>query len=502
MDNRAAYTELEARFRRHGVLQGAAGLLGWDSQTMMPSGGADNRAEQSAALALVCHELLTDPAVSDLLDGAETNEAVALDDWQTANLAEMRRRWVHANALDGPLVEALTKATMASEMYWREARPANDFDGFAGHLETVLGLVREVAAAKAAALDCSPYDALLDEFEPHGKSADIDVLFARLTAFLPGFLGRVMEHQAGQPPILDPEGPFAVDDQRALGLRMMTAAGFDFDHGRLDVSDHPFTGGAPDDVRITTRYHEEDFTRSLMAVMHETGHAMYERGLPAEWRYQPIGESAGMSLHESQSLLLEMQACRSRAFIDFAAPLMRDAFGGSGPAWEADNLYRLYTRVTPGLIRVDADEVTYPAHIMLRYRLETALVADNLAVADLPGAWNDGMAELLGITPPDDRDGCLQDIHWAAGAFGYFPTYTMGALTAAQVYAAARQADGDIEVGLGRGDFTPLFRWLGTNIHGRGASLTPTALLTRATGKPLDAAVFEAHLEARYLAQG
>ena len=329
MDNRAAYSELEARFRRHGVLQSAAGLLGWDSQTMMPSGGANNRAEQSAALAVVCHELLTDPAVGDLLDGAETDEAAALDDWQTANLAAMRRRWVHGNALDGALVEALTKATMASEMCWREARPANDFAAFAPHLETVLTLVREAAVAKASALDRTPYDALLDEYEPHGRSADIDILFARLAALLPGFLGRVMEHQAGQPPVLEPEGPFPVDDQRALGLRMMTAAGFDFDHGRLDVSDHPFTGGAPDDVRITTRYHEEDFTRSLMAVMHETGHAMYERGLPADWRYQPVGEASGMSLHESQSLLLEMQACRSRAFIGFAAPLMRDAFGGA-----------------------------------------------------------------------------------------------------------------------------------------------------------------------------
>ncbi|MFP6743858.1 MAG: carboxypeptidase M32 [Alphaproteobacteria bacterium] len=499
MDNRAAYSELEARFRRHGVLQSAAGVLGWDSQTMMPSGGADNRAEQSAALAVVCHELITDPAVGDLLDDAEAHEAAVLDGWQAANLAEMRRRWVHANALDGALVEALTKATMASEMCWREARPANDFAGFAPHLETVLSLVREAAAAKAAALDCAPYDALLDEYEPHGKSADIDALFARLAGFLPGFLGRVLEHQAGEPPVLEPEGPFPVDDQRALGLRMMTAAGFDFDHGRLDVSDHPFTGGAPDDVRITTRYHEEDFTRSLMAVMHETGHAMYERGLPADWRYQPVGEASGMSLHESQSLLLEMQACRSRAFIGFAAPLMRDAFGGSGLAWEADNLYRLYTRVEPGLIRVDADEITYPAHIMLRYRLETAMVAGDLAVPDLPGAWNDGMTELLGITPPDDRDGCLQDIHWAAGAFGYFPTYTMGAMTAAQLYAAARQADGAIEEGLGRGDFAPLFRWLRANIHGLGASLTPTELITRATGKPLDGAVFEAHLETRYL---
>ena len=341
---------------------------------------------------------------------------------------------------------------------------------------------------------------MLDEYEPHGRSADIDVLFARLAGFLPGFLARVLEHQARRPAPLAPEGPFAVEAQRALGLRLMAAVGFDFDHGRLDVSDHPFTGGTPDDVRITTRYHDDDFTQGLMAVLHETGHAMYERGLPPAWRYQPVGEAAGMSLHESQSLLLEMQACRGRAFIGFAAPLMREAFGGTGPAWEADNIHRLYTQVEPGLIRVYADEVTYPFHIMLRYRLERALVAGELAVAELPGAWNDGMAELLGVTPADDRDGCLQDIHWAAGAFGYFPTYTLGAMTAAQLFDAATRADGDIEAGLARGDFGPLMAWLGANVHALGSSLRPAELLTRATGKPLDAAVFEARLEARYLA--
>ena len=499
MADATAYTALEKRFKRLGVLRGAAGVLDWDRQTMMPSGGAGDRAEQSAALALICHELLVDPAVGEQLDRAEAAEAAGLDHWRAANLAEMRRRWIHANALEADLVEALAKTTAASEMGWREARPADDFAGFAPHLEAVLALVREVAAAKAEALGCGAYDALLDEYEPGGRSADIDALFARLAGFLPGFLARVLEHQARRPAPLAPEGPFAIEAQRALGLRLMAAVGFDFDHGRLDVSDHPFTGGTPDDVRITTRYHDDDFTQALMAVLHETGHAMYERGLPRQWRYQPVGEARGMSLHESQSLLLEMQACRGRAFIGFAAPLMREAFGGAGPAWEADNLHRLYTHVEPGLIRVYADEVTYPFHIMLRYRLERALVAGELAVAELPGAWNDGMAELLGVTPADDRDGCLQDIHWAAGAFGYFPTYTLGAMTAAQLFDAATRADGAIEAGLARGDFAPLMAWLGANVHALGSSLKPAELLTRATGRPLDAAVFEARLEARYL---
>ncbi|MCH7944197.1 MAG: carboxypeptidase M32 [Proteobacteria bacterium] len=499
MTEDGAYQTLEHRYKKLAVLGGVHRMLHWDSQTMMPAGGAGDRAEQTAAIALVRHELLTDPSLDELLCRAEAVDMAKLDSWQAANLAEMRRLWVHANAVDGRLVEALAKAVSASESCWREARPANDFAGFAPRMGEVLALVRETAMAKAEALDCSPYDALLDGYEPHGRSARIDALFDRLAGFLPGFLARVIEDQAAAPAPLALEGPFPIDAQRALGRRLMEAVGFDFDHGRLDESDHPFSSGTPNDTRITTRYDEADFTMSLMAVLHETGHAMYERGLPAAWRYQPVGEAAGMSVHESQSLLLEMQACRSRAFAEFAAPLMREAFGGEGPAWEAENIYRLNTRVAPGLIRVYADEVTYPAHIMLRYGLEKSLISGDLVIADLPGAWADGMNDLLGITPHNDRDGCMQDIHWAAGAYGYFPTYTLGALNAAQLYDTARSADTDIEAGLARGDFKPLLAWLRRHVHAQGASLGPAGLIEQATGRPLDVGIFERHLAARYL---
>ena len=255
----------------------------------------------------------------------------------------------------------------------------------------------------------------------------------------------------------------------------------------------------PDDVRITTRYAEDDFASAVMGVIHETGHALYERGLPRQWRHQPVGQARGMSLHESQSLLMEMQACRSAAFIAFLAPLARDAFGGSGPAWDADNFRRLYTRVTPDFIRVEADEVTYPAHVILRYRLEKALIGGDMQLADLPAAWNEGMKKLLGIVPPSDREGCLQDIHWYDGAWGYFPTYTLGAMTAAQLFEAACRAQPEIPAAIGKGDFTPLLAWLRTNVHGQGSRLPARELLTAATGRPLDPAVFKAHLERRYL---
>lgn len=264
---------------------------------------------------------------------------------------------------------------------------------------------------KAEAFGCGLYDALLDSFDPGRKSADIDVMFDELLGFLPAVLDEVLERQKAAPAILLPEGPFSIEAQEALGRKVMELFEFDFNHGRLDVSLHPFSGGTPDDSRITTRYAQDDFTQSLMAVVHETGHAQYERGLPHAWRGQSVGQSRGMAVHESQSLLFEMLAARSPEFIGFIAPTLREVFSGSGPAWHDDNLVRLYHRVERGLIRVDADEVTYPLHAILRYRLEKDLIGGGLAVRDLPEAWNEGMRELVGVVPQTDADGCLQDIH-------------------------------------------------------------------------------------------
>ncbi|HZS85807.1 MAG TPA: carboxypeptidase M32 [Stellaceae bacterium] len=493
-----AYRDLEKRFRRLGAIGEAAGMLQWDSAAQMPPGGAEARAEQLATLKVLAHEALTHPAVGDLLDAAEQQND--LDAWQRANLREMRRQWLHATAVPADLVDALSRAASECEQIWRKARPANDFAAVMPALSRVLELTREAAAAKAARLGKSPYEALLDQYEPGAETAAIDRLFASLAESLPDLIGRVLDRQAAAPPPREPAGPFPVERQRALAVRLMERLGFDFAHGRLDVSLHPFCGGTPDDVRITTRYDETDFRQALMGVLHETGHALYERGLPAAWRRQPVGEARGMAVHESQSLLVEMQACRSREFTEFVAPVLREAFAGSGPDWDADNLYRLNTRVARGFIRVDADEVTYPAHVILRYRLERALLAGDLAVADLPGAWNAGMRDLVGIVPPDDRRGCLQDIHWYDGAFAYFPTYTLGAMIAAQLFDAAKRADPAILPGIARGDFAPLLSWLRTNIHGKGSLLPAAELIEAATGRPLDAAIYRRHLEGRYLA--
>ncbi|HEX9329255.1 MAG TPA: carboxypeptidase M32 [Reyranella sp.] len=492
------YAELERRFARLSAVNRASAILNWDRSTMMPPGASEDRADQLATLGVIAHGMIAAPDMPGLLSRAEEG-AKGLDLWRAANLREMRRLWVHESALPADLVEARTRAASACEMVWREAKKTADFKLLLPTMSEVLIIMRRVGEAKAAALGTSLYDALLDEFEPGGRSARIDELFGELRSFLPDLLGRVTEYQARGTKPLELDGPFPVEQQRKLGEEMCRLIGFDFTHGRLDVSAHPFTGGTADDVRITTRYDEADFARALMGVLHETGHGLYEAGLPRDWRRQPVGNARGMALHESQSLLMEMQACRSDAFLEFAAPRMRATFGKDGPAWTAGNLHRLYTRVAPGYIRVDADEVTYPLHIMLRYRLERAMLSGDLKLADLPGAWNEGMRELLGIVPPNDALGCLQDIHWPDGGWGYFPTYTLGALAAAQLFAAARRANPGLMAAIGKGDFAPLLAWLRANVHGKGSLESTDQVLIEATGDRLGTAAFKAHLESRYL---
>lgn len=489
------YAQLQKKFKRIQILNEAGSMLHWDMATMMPKGGAQSRSEQLSLIATLSHSMMTDNEMGDLLAGAEKQD---LNDWDKANLREMKRSYIHATALSEDLVEARSKANHKCEQIWREARPEGDFKKVAPALKEVLNLSRQAAAAKAEKLNCSLYDALLDAYEPDGKSAKIDVIFDRLEGFLPDFLKQVLEKQKGRT-ILRPEGPFAIEQQEALGRKFMEALGFDFDHGRLDISLHPFCGGTSDDVRLTTRYDENDFTSSLMGVLHETGHALYERGLPGQWRFDPVGAARGMSLHESQSLLVEMQVCRSDAFLTYAVPHIQKAFEGTGPAWTLENFKALYQEVKPGFIRVDADEVTYPAHVILRYRLERALIEGKMEVEDIPAAWNELMKNMLGVVPASDREGCLQDIHWYDGAWGYFPTYTLGAMTAAQIYGAAKEALANVEADIARGDFSNLMGWLRDNIHGEGSHLSSSDLLIKATGKPLDPEVFIAHLKERYL---
>jgi carboxypeptidase Taq len=490
----AAYDRLKARFARIGAVNEAAGMLHWDASAMMPPGGAQARGEQLATLAGLAHEMLTAPEVADDLAAA-----TASDEWDIANLRLMKRAHARATALPVALVEATSRANSACEKVWRDAKAEADFARIVKPLTEVVALQRETAQALGSALGMDPYDALMDGYQPGVTAADVEPVFAAYEAWLAEALPRAEAIQASRPAPLPLTGAFPVAEQRALCREMAEAVGLEFSHARLDESLHPFCGGTPSDVRITTFYDEANPAKALLGVLHETGHAMYERGLPAGFARQPVGEAAGMGAHESQSLIVEMQACRSDAFLGFLAARLRRTFGLSTRIACGENLARLWRRVARGFVRVDADEMTYPAHVILRFRLERAMIAGELQVKDLPGAWNEGLRALLGIVPPDDSQGCLQDIHWHDGAFGYFPSYTLGAMAAAQLMAALRRDVPDLDERLAEGDLSAMMRWLNLHVHGQGARLGFQDLLAQATGKPLDPADFTAHLTARYL---
>ena len=492
--SQAAYDRLTQRTARLGALGEAAAILHWDASTMMPKGGGAARAEQLATLAGLAHEMMTAADMAADLHMATTETA-----WEAANLELMRRAHLRATALPTALVEATARANSACEKVWREAKAKSDFALVRPFLEEVLLLQRETAQALSAATGLTPYDALMDGYQRGVTAAEVEPVFTAYESFLREALPRAEEIQARRGPPIPLPGPFPTGKQRRLCRNLSVRLGLEEEHSRLDESLHPFCGGTPSDVRITTFYSETDPAKALLGVLHETGHALYERGLPLEYARQPVGQSAGMAAHESQSLIIEMQACRSDAFLGFLGPLLERNFGGDPAAYAPQNLSRLWRRVERGFIRVDADELTYPAHVIVRFRLEQAMIAGELAIADLPGAWAEGMQYLLGITPPDDARGCLQDIHWYDGGFGYFPSYTLGAMAAAQMMKAARAAIPNMETALGKGNLKPLVTWLRANVHGYGASLGFQDLLRAATGKPLDPMDFQAHLRARYL---
>ncbi len=475
-----SYAALERHQKRLSQLEHLEAIAAWDEATMMSDGGGDARGEALATLRGIIHDESVKPEVEGWIASAEATSG-SLDAWQSANLREIKRAWVRATALPSALVEATSRAESKSEQAWRKLRSENDWASFEPLLAEVIEKKREAGA----------------------KSAAIATLFARLGEFLPPFIARVVEKQKRER-VVRPEGPFPIENQRALGVELMRRLGFDFRRGRLDVSHHPFCGGVPEDVRITTRYDAADFAKALMGVLHETGHAKYEQGLPLPWLGQAVGRARSMGVHESQSLFLEMQVSRSREFASFVAPLLAGAFPDAAQrspgAFEPENVHALATRVQPSFIRVDADEVTYPCHIILRFEMESALVRGELDVRDVPEAWDERMTRLLGIsTRGNFKNGCMQDVHWPAGLVGYFPTYTLGALFAAQLFETAARDISELRPAIARGDLAPLDAWLREKVWGQGSRLETDALVRHATGRSLDTAAFERHLERRYL---
>ena len=493
------YQQLEQEFRRLHAFRGVLALLRWDAAVTMPRASADVRGDQLAALQIECHTLLVSPRISRLLDRADAN-ARAMEDWQAANLREMRRLHDHAIATPPTLVARIARAVALAEARWREAREHNDFGVLAPHLDEVVKLTRNKAELLAQRFSLDPWDALADEFTPGLLSHDIDAIFGPLSQRLPTLVTEAMEVQAAHP-VMKIEGRFSASRQRGLCTDVMKALGFPFDRGRFDESDHPFTEGVPGDIRVTAKFNIKDPFQGLLGALHETGQALYDLGLPAEWVDQPVGQDRGMALEESQSLLLEMIVGRNRSFVSWLRPLLEKHYGAAGPEWSDENLYRRLNRVERGPSRMEADELTYQTHIGLRYELERRLLSGQLAVKDLREAWNELSGDRLGLVPASDLEGCLQDIHWALGSFGHFPSYGVGAVIAGQLWETLREQHPAIEAEIAAGQFGGLFAWLRERVHSLGAKMGVPQLVEHATGRALSAAPFLRYLERKYVSE-
>lgn len=489
----SAFQKLLEHSQKVDHFQHLSAIVGWDQAAVMPAGGAQARSNAMAELSVHIHSLMTQPQLGDLFEQAAQE---TLSSEQQAVLREMKRSWQQATLLPESLVQAKSLAGSKCEHAWRSQRKHNDWTGFEKNWAEVVTLSQEEAQIRAAAAGTTPYDAMLDIYEPGTTSASLDVLFSDVKSWLPSLIDEVLEKQKARD-IQLPSGHYPAEKQKALGLEVMKLLQFDFEHGRLDESVHPFCGGVPTDVRITTRYDEKEFVQSLMGIVHETGHARYEQGLPKALAGNPAGAARSMGIHESQSLFFEMQLGRSQAFVEHLSRLASHHF--QGDEFRTENLAKIYTRVEKGFIRVDADELTYPAHVILRYEIERDLINGHIKHTDVPELWNSKMQAYLGLsTEGNFKNGCMQDIHWTDGSFGYFPSYTLGAMYAAQFMAAMKQTV-DVDQAIRSGDLSPIFTWLADNIWSKGSLLSTDELVKQATGETLNPIHFKEHLRARYL---
>jgi carboxypeptidase Taq len=490
MQPEQAYQELIRYTRETALLSSCIELLGWDEETYMPGAGVEHRAKQLTFLTGMHHQRSTDPRLTDLLHILENSDLVRdAQSVEAINVRELRRHYERFRRLPRRLVEALAHATTLGQQAWCLARQKDDYAVFAPWLEQVVALKRE--EAEAVGYTAVSYDALLEEHEPGLRTEDVVRLFAQLRPPLTALVAeattaaRKTRNVNRKAPFDVLQGEFPIERQKTFGEMVAAAVGFDFRGGRLDVAAHPSCCSVgPGDCRITTRYHPQHFSAGFFSIMHEVGHGLYEQGLDPIHHSTPVGEVGSVALHESQARLWENTVARSRPFWQHFFPPARQIFHEAlGSVSESDFTLAVH-HVEPTLIRVQADEVTYNLHILIRFELERALVSGDLKPADLPSAWNDAYRRDLGIVPANDAEGCLQDGHWAAGLFGYFPTYTLGNLFAAQFFARARAELGDLDRQMAHGDFRSLLDWLRQKIYRQGGRYRASELIERVTGSP------------------
>ncbi|MCA9303716.1 MAG: carboxypeptidase M32 [Phycisphaerales bacterium] len=494
------YQELVAHARRSGNLGSIAALVSWDQETYMPAGGAAARAEQSSLIARIMHEANTSAKRGELIAQCEADAELMKAGTETgACVREMRRDYDLATKLPGDLVAALAQAQSETQEIWKHARANNDFKSFAPALDKVMKLTREKASCYGVPAGGELYDALLNEYEPGATAAEIEAVFTPLGQRLSALIADITAN--GTPPKVDflhREIPTGL--QHAFGQKVTAAFGFDYTKGRLDTTTHPFCSGfGPGDTRMTTRYAIDNFPDAIGSTMHECGHGLYEQGLPKDGDKfgTPLADAVSLGIHESQSRMWENMVGRSRAFWTWALPVAKETFNGVIDDVDLDAMVRGMNTCTPSFIRVESDEATYNLHVMLRFGIERALIAGDLSVNDLPGVWNERFKQLLGLDVPSDAKGCMQDVHWSFGLVGYFPTYTLGNLYAAQFWETINEQIPDLDERMARGDFAALLEWCRTNIHQHGRRYSASELCERATGKSLSADPLLRHLESR-----
>lgn len=481
-----AYFELESLYKEIGILKSIRALSQWDNDVNMPKGGSSLKSEQMKFLSGLIHDKITNPEIAELLAKSSVE-----NEWQKRNLNLIEKEHLLSKAYDKNFVKKFTEVCLFCELNWRKAKEENDYQLFADHFSKVLKFVQEKSVISSELLKLNPYDALLEEYDPGRKSKEIDDIFIDLESFLPDLIKNLREKSSQEDFIIS----LNAAQQAQVGAEIIEKLGFDFNHGRLDTSSHPFSVGfSPDDVRITTRYNNDNIFSSLFAILHEAGHGIYEQNLPREYVFQPVGGACGMTIHESQSLFVERHIGLNQGFIEFILPLYKKLTNFD---YTVKQVYNHLHKIDDSLIRVDADEVSYPAHIILRYKLEKALLSGDLLVNDLPDAWNELSFKLLGKKPKSLKDGVLQDIHWAWGAIGYFPTYTLGAIFAAQIDNFIRQ-NLQMDSLLAKGDFKQIFTFLKEKIHNLGAKFDSNQLIFNATNGPLQVEVFKSYLIKKY----
>jgi carboxypeptidase Taq len=498
MTPKEAYDELVARVGELSLLGSSQAVLEWDQQVNMPPGGAELRANQMSLLAGMMHDKLVDPKVGELLAAVEGSALVAdAESIEAANIRELRDTYDKETKLPKELVEELNRTVSLAHLEWAAARKASDFKKFLPWLDKIVGLCRR--KAEAYGYTGEPYNALLDNYEPGATVDEVAAVFAQLRGELVDLLGTI-RNAPRQPDVSIVERPYDLDKQKIFGEMVAAAMGYDFACGRLDVSTHPFTVGLGyGDTRITTRYNPNRFNDSIFSVIHEAGHALYEMGIEKrEFFGTAIADAASLGIHESQSRMWENIVGRSRSFWVYFFPQLQRMFRESLEGVTLDGFYGAVNHVAPSYIRVEADEVTYNLHILLRFEMERALMSGDLAPADVPGEWNERFKKYLGIAVDTDAHGCLQDVHWASGLFGYFPTYTLGTLYSAQFFAAAVTDIPDMSHRFETGDFLTLRNWLKENIHRHGRRYRAKKLCQRVTGKPLSHKPLMDYMTAKY----